>query len=250
MEKTDSLARRKNVIKEVIEAFTRKGVDPKTYEGRHYILWIEAEDAVFNDLTASNRKDLTLRVELLSKLEDEHGIVLGDIETKKGNPEGEFEKFMEMKVEDVALCIETKPIMPSSTPSKENVTKARITLAPSSPGALKQPEGYVIDSEHAPYNIGRVIEPGDPINRVNDIEIVDDSTPPYVSRTHAHIGFSTTLGFYIQREKVTNTNKTKVISKNSSKIHDLYTDIDMGRLSNDDTIVLSNYVRLLFQLID
>ena len=222
MGKIDSVERREAVIKSVVKTFLEKleklkgsGIDSEYFKGKRYILWIETKEAspeeiseiVFNELAKKESKGLTLEQEIMDGLYQK-GIMIDSLEIRHGTSEGNYER---KEIADVIMFIEEKALATVTTSQQSPVIKARITLAPGSPGGLVKPKGYKIDSKHAPYYIGRVIEPDDPINRVNDIEIVDDTYT--VSRTQAHIGFSNESGFYIEREK--GDNRTKVFSRDN-----------------------------------
>lgn len=259
MEKCDSFERRKAVVNSIVEVFKGFGVDRSYFKGRRYILYIEtkrdAKAVVFQDLTSKNTKGLTLNQEIMDSLSVK-GFEITSIELRHGTPDGNQDQVKKKKeVEDVVLFLEETTIHTSSpntssptVPSK--VMKARITLAPGSPGALKQPEGYEIDSEHVPYNIGRAIEPGDNSNRINHIEIIDETRR--VSRIQAHIDFVEPLGFAIQldpndswkKHKKIKTNRTKRIRKGEAMGLDTLTS-ELG-LQDGDYIELSHQVTLVF----
>lgn len=250
MEKSDSFDRRRAVLESVVEVFKAFRIDRKNFEGKQYILWIETKgenkDEVFVDLTMKNANGLTLNEEIIDFL-FRKGYEIDSIELRHGTPENNLDRIKKKEAANVVMYLEEVSILGTSqTPTI--VLKARLTLAPGSPAALKQPEGYEIDNKHAPYNIGRVIEPDDPINRVNEIEIVDDTFT--VSRTQAHIGFSNELGYYIQREKGDYI-RTKVIRKGDpTPEHKLASEYVLFPLLDSDIIELNGYVRLLFQVID
>lgn len=233
------------VIKSVVASF-KDDLDKKNSKNKGYVLWIDTKKTVFDDLLDMNANGLTLKEEIKARL-SKLGFEIGSLELKLGKPEGDLSYFTEIKALDITMYLDIVAA-PISVISSDVVMKARITLAPGSPAALKQPEGYEIDSKHVPYNIGRVIEPDDPINRVNDIEIVDDTYT--VSRTQAHIGFSNELGYYIQREKGDYI-RTKVIRKgDTTPEHKLASEYVLFPLFDSDIIELNGYVRLLFQVID
>lgn len=218
MEKSDPFDRRRAVLESVVEVFKDFGIDRKNFKGKHYILWIETRGEnkaeVFVDLTMKNTNGLTLKEEVIDHL-FRKGFEIDSIELRHGTPENNLDRIKKREVTNVVMYLEEASLLATSqTPTI--VLKARITLASGSPAALKQPEGYVIDSTNTPYNIGRVIEPGDTTNRINHIEIVDE-TREYSSRCLAHIDFSDAIGFYIQREKPTDTNLVEVIRKAETK---------------------------------
>lgn len=218
MENSDSFDRRRAVLESVVEVFKAFKIDRKIFKGKHYILWIEAKcenkDEVFVDLTMKNANGLTLNEEIIDLL-FRKGYEIDSVELRHGTPENNLDRIKKKEAANVVMYLEEVSILATSqTPT--TVFKARLTLAPGSPAALKQPEGYIIDSTNTPYNIGRVIESGDTTNRINHIEIIDE-TREYSSRSLAHIDFSDTIGFYIQREKPTDTNLVEVIRKTETK---------------------------------
>lgn len=232
------------VIKSVVASF-EDSLDKKNSKNKGYVLWIDTKSIVFDDLLDKNANGLTLKEEIIDRL-SKLGFEIGSLELKLGKPEGDLTQCTKIKALDVIMYLGfvTAPL---SEESSEVVFKARISLAPGSPGGLVKPKGYRIDSKHAPYNIGRVIEPDDPINRVNQIVIVDDTYT--VSRTQAHIGFSNELGFYIEREK--GDNRTIVFSRdNPTQGHKLAIESIPFPLIGGEIIELNGYVRLLFQIID
>lgn len=219
MEKRDSFDRRRAVVTSVVELFKDIRIDRKSFKGKKYILWIKANDEtkeeVFVDLTMKNANGLTLEEEIIDNL-FKKGFEIGSLGFRHGSPENNLDRLKKKEIADIILYLEETSIMVSSQVSNI-VIKARLTLALGSPGALKQQEGYLIDSTNVPYNIGRVIEPGDTTNRVNHIEIIDENRI-YSSRSLAHIGFSEAIGgFFIQREKPTETNPVEIIRKNEIK---------------------------------
>ena len=151
----DTVERREAVIKSVVKIFLEKlkkledsGIDIEYFKGKRYILWIETEvestQEVFNDLTKKKKKGVTLEQEIMDGLYQK-GIMIDLIESRHGTPEGNQRTGTETA--DVVIYIEESLVM-APTPAQCTVLKARITLAPGSPGALKQPEGYEIDSKH------------------------------------------------------------------------------------------------------
>lgn len=243
--------RREAIIESVKDAFQAKRIDRKSFEGKSFILWIEVikedaveRDMVFEDITAKNSNGLTLKEEIIDDLFT-IGYGIDSIELRQGKPKNGSGQIEGKKDLGVVLYLEETSVISHAQPSGK-IMKARIVLVPGSPGKLKKPKGYIIRSDKAPYNIGRMIEPGDPIGRVNDIEIIDENDPPLVSRTQAHIGFSAELGFYIQRDSA----KTELISKLDNKRHSLGSELSQFPLFNGDIIELNSHVRLLFQIID
>lgn len=228
MKKCDSFERRRAVLESVVEVFKDFRIDRKNFKGKRYILWLEAKgenkEEVFADLTMRNANGLTLNEEIIDLL-FRKGFEIDSIELRHGVPEDNLDKIKQKEKEgkikkkeatSVVIYLEEASFL--ATPQASTIVlKARLTLASGSPAALKQPEGYVIDSKHTPYNIGRVIEPGDATNRINHIEIIDE-TREYSSRSLAHIDYSEAVGFYIQREKPTETNPVEVIRKTEAKI--------------------------------
>lgn len=236
------------VIKSVVTSF-EDNLDKKNSKNKGYILWIDTKKTVFDDLSNENANGLTLKEELIDRL-SKLGFEIGSLEIKLGKPDGDLSRYTEIKALDMTMYLDIVAA-PISVISSDVVMKARITLAPGSPGALKQPEGYEIDSKHVPYNIGRVIEPDDPINRVNDIEIVDDTYT--VSRTQAHIGYAANM-FFLQRdmkhgqkpnEKITNRT---TITRENGVVDDLKFSSKIS-LKDGDTINLSDCVSLQFTLL-
>ena len=250
----DSFERRNAVIESIKETF--KGFNRNNCKGKPYRLWIEADAITFGDLTSKDSDGLTLEQELsvcLSKI----GYEIGSLKVRNGSkPEGNPTTCKTTKNLVVEMWLEEEKIIDGGKEDKikdkncKDIHKARITLAPGSPGSLKKPEGYVIESAHAPYNIGRVIEPGDNLSRTNHIEVIDETFR--VSRTHAHIGYSPQYGFYIQCEyKPSGINEAKRIRPNDAVPETpLKSPNDMLKLQDGDLIELSGLVRLLFQRID
>lgn len=244
----ESFERRIAVVESVEKTF--KTLGKKNCEGKNFLLWVEDNDTAVLDLSAKNADGLSLEQELVNRLSNK-GYNIGKLEIRKGKPDGDpmpchsderlkFQMFLEIVSKSMSI-----------SPSQSMVMKASITLAPGSLGSLVLPEGYVIDSEHVPYNIGRVIEPGDNTNRINHIGIVDDTHQ--VSRIHAHIGFAANV-FYLQRDKkpgqrpndritnrttITRNEREENLSSLSSKIS----------LKDGDIINLSDCVSLLFTVL-
>lgn len=250
MGKIDSVERREAVIKSVVNTFLEKlkkledsGVDIEYFKGKHYILWIETKvestQEVFNDLI-KKKKGVTLEQEIMDGLYQQ-GIMIDSLEIRHGAPEGNPER---KEVADVVIYIVESSVT-APTPTQDNVFKARITLASGSPGGLVKTKGYLIDSKHTPYNIGRVVKPGSS-NRINHIEIIDETSR--VSRTHAHIDFDDKDGFFIQKdENQEGTNLTVVIRKGDDDFE--LRGSGIRYLKDGDIIVLRNTVRLVFHII-
>lgn len=235
--KLESYEIRQAIVDAVLGMFRQ--IERKNSEGANYVLGIETNDILFNDLILlENANGLGLRKELLNGLY-KRGFEIGDIEIKQGKIDGNPMRCSPNNVPDLVLFLER---ITAESVSEEEMTKARITLAPGSPGGLKKPKGYIIYGEKAPYNIGRVIMPGDGSNRVNHIEIEDDTR--HVSRTHSHICYSKTTGFYIQREKPTASNLVEVIKNKETKV--LNNDKATVILEDGDKIRLSSIVVLEF----
>lgn len=247
----DAFERRKLVIESVLETFKRVFPSKKLCRGKCYHLWIDTDDITLTGLAGGEpQSGIVLKDELDDRLE-KNGYDC-KIEIRQGRPtKGNPTPCVSVGPLDIEMYLsEPERIIDDPHIDVEKVTRARITLAPNSPGGLKEPEGYVIESAHAPYNIGRVIEPGDNLNRVNHIEVIDDTRR--VSRTHAHIGYSQKYGFYIQCEyKQSGVNLTNRIRPCDAVPEiPLKSSNDMLRLQDDDIIELSGLVRLLFKIID
>lgn len=235
-----SFERREAVVESVVETF--KDLDKKNCSDKVFVLWMEVDDTIFLDLA-----NITLKLTdcLITK-----GFDIGKLELRKGKPNGDPMPCKKDERVDFPMYLEIISESTLMSSSQSKMMKARITLAPGSPGSLVRSEGYEIDSEHTPYNIGRVIELGDTTNRINHIEIVDDTHQ--VSRIHAHIGFAANM-FYLQRDKKPGqrpdekiTNRT-TITRND-RIENLKNLSSIMSLKDGDIINLSDYISLLFTI--
>lgn len=210
----NSFERKTAVIDSIVATF-KNNLDRKNSKNKKYVIWIDTQKPVYDDLLDKNANGLTLKEEIIEKL-SKIDFKFGSLELRLGIPEENLLQCTEIVAADITMYLD---IVTSalSVSSSVLVKKARLSLAAGSPGALKQQEGYLIDNTNTPYNIGRVIEPGDSINRINHIEIVDE-TRLLSSRSLAHIGFSETIGgFYIQREKPTETNRVEIIRETETR---------------------------------
>lgn len=134
--------------------------------------------------------------------------------------------------------------------------RAVVTALPGRGSLIK--EAYILDSAQCQhYNIGVGASPQLPMNafRENHIAIDDDITSvqyennKFVSRSHAHIGFSEELGFYLQVEaggsRVHSGNRTQVFRKQQViEAENLAVPVV---LQSGDIIVLGKTVALKFE---
>lgn len=244
----NAFERRKLVIESVLLTFKKVFSNRRSCKGKHYLLWIDTDQITLIGLTEKDSQSgIELQDELMDQLEKKGFECY--IEIRQGVPNGDPTLCVNVDNLDIDMYL-SEAVTIINGPDLGKITKARITLNPQSPGSLKQPS-YEIDAANAPYYIGRTNESNDTQSRMNDIEIIDDTRR--VSRTHAHIGFSSRHGFYLQTDKGSNgtPNSTRRISRKPN-----YSEIDLNSLDakaslNDgDIIVLNKFVKLLFSQID
>ncbi len=180
-----------------------KLIDDKEYSnGMKLVLWLDTDALRFKQYNNEQ-----YRHRMLSTLVNEHGYAFDDVSFSIGNPAGELRAT---RIGDNPL--EYLQVIENIETPVSHSCKASISIFGDA-GSLMQ-EKYILSSDEmkekmiSAYNIGAGRFPKIPTGyRENHIAIDDNPQSPqveknkYVSRMHAHIGFSETFGFYLQVEK-------------------------------------------------
>lgn len=173
-----------------------------TTVGKRLIVWLECDMAKFANYDTDAYKN-----RILSALVNERGYCFDEVRFSIGTP---AEELRATEIGDNHL--EYLQIVNTETVKESKSAKAMISIFGES-GSLMQ-EQYVLSSDDMKqkmipaYNIGAGKYPKIPSGyRENHIAIDDNPDSPmaeknkYVSRMHAHIGYSDKFGFYLQVEK-------------------------------------------------
>ena len=173
--------------------------NPEICKMKHLIVWFDTDTITFNSYADFSQ-------ELENYWAVESGYVFEKVELKHGKPESEkVARKIDAGIGSIAIYLQEQ-----EEGHKNSVVKRANISIFGGKGSLMQ-EQYELSSETLEkeskkyYNIGRGefpdIEGGR--YRQNHIAIDDKNnleTNRYVSRAHAHIGFSETIGFYLQVE--------------------------------------------------
>jgi hypothetical protein len=165
--------------------------------GKRLLVWFDTDETTYGAFAG-------LRDELTEHWDDERGYVFAAVTLRRGKPETGGRKAVVIPdILDVYLQEELAPV-----PEKKVAKKAVVSVF-GGKGDLLRNE-YELSSEELEkdgrdfYNIGRGefpdVEGG---YRQNHIAVDDVKNPEvngHVSRTHARIGYSEAIGFYLQVE--------------------------------------------------
>lgn len=191
-----------DLLRSIVATLGKVIEDKESSEGMKLVIWLETDALRFK-----NYANEQYCHRLLTALVNEHGYSFGDVTFALGTPAEELHATCisdnELEYLQVVDKIETpKPVS----------CRASISIFGEA-GSLMQ-EQYILSSDEmkekmiSAYNIGAGRFPKVPTGyRENHIAIDDNPQSPfveknkYVSRMHAHIGFSDTVGFYLQVEK-------------------------------------------------
>lgn len=202
-EKKLRLESKDSLLRSIDKTLGRLIEDKDSTKGMKLILWLDTND----ELEYKKYANEQYRHRLLTALVNEYGYYFEDVSFSIGKPTEELRASRigenEFEYLQVVDKIETpKPVS----------CRASISIFGEA-GSLMQ-EQYILSSDEmkekmiSAYNIGAGRFPKVPTGyRENHIAIDDNPQSPfveknkYVSRMHAHIGFSDTVGFYLQVEK-------------------------------------------------
>jgi len=201
-EKRIELESKDDLLKSIISTLDRLVEDKDFTKGKILNIWLNADQFSF-----ANYSNDMYRHRVLATLVNERDYCFDDIKFTIGKP-----------TEDLhAICIggnelEYMEVLDNIPVVTTTSSKAMICVFGGA-GSLLQDQ-YLLSSDEmkargiAAYNIGSGQFPKIPTGfRENHIAIDDNPDSPqaeknkYVSRMHAHIGFSETFGFYLQVEK-------------------------------------------------
>lgn len=192
----DSQMKIKKATLAMLEALYFKNVDG--CKDKHILVWLDTDTTTFYSYSG-------FELELQSYWNDEKGYMFKQVEIKHGNPGTEARK-VDVHVRSIDVYIQE---IQENIVAKPTIHKAYISIYNNKGSLLKN--RYVLSSEileHGSckyYNIGRGEFPEMDSGgyRHNFIAIDDEKNleiNQYVSRAHAHIGFSENIGFYLQVE--------------------------------------------------
>lgn len=191
-----------NLLRSVVATLGRVIEDKESSEGMKLVIWLETDALRFK-----NYANEQYCHRFITALVNEHGYSFEEVSFSLGTPEEELHATRIGDNELEHLQVVENIVKPTTTSCK-----AIITIFGGA-GSLLQ-EKYTLSSDHmkermiSAYNIGAGQFPKVPTGyRENHIAIDDNPQSPmieknkYVSRMHAHIGYSDTFGFYLQVEK-------------------------------------------------
>lgn len=177
--------------------------DERSYTGKKMVLWLDADGILFQNIYDTDQ----YRQRMMSMLVNECAVRFDSIAFALGTPAAELRCTPVGKSGKVFMqVLDSEPEKPKAS------KKAAISIFGNAGSLLK--EEYVLSPEEMQkkripcYNIGAGQFPQIPTGyRENHIAIDDNPASPmmeknkFVSRMHAHIGYSDTVGFYLQVER-------------------------------------------------
>lgn len=196
------LESRSALIYSVIDTLSKLIDNKSDTAGKRIVVWLDCDRLTFNQYDNE-----AYRNQMLSALVNERGYKFGKVAFQIGKPAAELRATPILNNDWEYLQVESIDGLPKTVSCK-----AAITIFGNA-GSLLQ-ELYILSSDEmskksiTAYNIGAgqfpVTSDG---YRENHIAIDDAPDSPmveknkYVSRSHAHIGFSERIGFYFQVER-------------------------------------------------
>ena len=197
------LENKDDLLMSVISTLGKYIEDKDSTIGLKIILWLDITD----DLKFKSYANEQYRHRILTALVNERGYFFEDVSFFMGKPSEDLHATRISDNELEYLQVVENVVKPTTTSCK-----AIITIFGGA-GSLLQ-EQYTLSSDDmkermiSAYNIGAGQFPKVPTGyRENHIAIDENPQSPmieknkYVSRMHAHIGYSDTFGFYLQVEK-------------------------------------------------
>ncbi len=243
------LESREQLLKAVIRLF-RQIDDVEQYRGKRMLLWIDTDYLAFQSYDTEQYRQL-----IQQALVNEYGILFEVISFSIGSPAEELHCTPVGNSGKVYMqVLDERPVRP--------ICKASISIFRDA-GSLKK-DKYILSSEEmkekkiSAYNIGAGEFPQIPSGyRQNHIAIDDCPTSPmieknkFVSRMHAHIGYSDKFGFYLQVER----DGTRLMGKRTrifrgEQIIEMENQEVKEPLQDGDLIELGKAVVLRYVLID
>lgn len=200
-EKKAQLESKDDLLRSVVVTLKNLIDDKELSKGMTLVIWLDTEDLKFR-----NYANELYCQRLLTALVNEHGYYFEEVSFSLGRPSEEIHasRIGENELEYIQVVDKIETPEPVSC-------RASISIFGEA-GSLLQ-ERYILSSDEmkekmiSAYNIGAGRFPKVPTGyRENHIAIDDNPQSPfveknkYVSRMHAHIGFSDTIGFYLQVE--------------------------------------------------
>jgi len=197
-----SVETKDHLIHDLVRVLSDLLEDARDIDRKQLLIWIDTDQLTFDTYDSD-----AYRARLEDALANECGFCFSQIQMTCGSPASDAKAT---PIGDSGKVF-VQVITPHEKP--QQISRQATVSILGDNGSLLQPE-YVLSSEEmrqaniAAYNIGAGRSPKVPTGyRVNHIAIDDDPASPmvdrnkFVSRMHAHIGFSDQFGFYLQVEK-------------------------------------------------
>ncbi len=173
--------------------------NPELCKTKHLVVWLDTDTITFNSYSGFGQ-------ELENYWVVESGYSFEKVDLRQGKPENEKDaRMIDAGVESIAIYLQEH----KAGLGRSVVKRARVSVIGSKGSLVQDPcelSSEMLEKEGVKcFNIGRGAFPnvGEGGYRQNNIAIDDKNnleTNRYVSRAHAHIGFSETIGFYLQVE--------------------------------------------------
>ena len=222
--------------KEISELFRNAG----TGVHKHLIVWLNTDNPTFQVYD-----ELDYKKKLQEALSTDSGVIFDSVSFYNGRPIDEHKCRPLGDSNNVFYRFEDKQ------PTCKEIPKKAIISIYGNAGSLKK-ERYIISTEEMKkkgiiaYNIGVGEYPEKYPPRQNHI-VIDDNPQSsmyeinkYVSGSHAHIGFSDRLGFYLQIE--TNSKKNAIVRHKEGSEQTLSSPFALEPLQNGDLVILGKLV--------
>lgn len=220
--------------------------DPDICLTKNLIIWINTDTTTFQSFPG-------IEQELTNYWETERGYIFQQIELRLGKPE-EGERQVDAGLESMDIYLQE--VAMDAVPVEHINNRATISLYGRNGSLLK--DCYELSSEELQrqhrkyYNIGRGEFPdveggGYRQNHIAIDDVNNQEKNQYVSRTHARIGFSKKIGFFLQVEwggSQLSGNRTQIY-RGEEKIEVENVDVKVP-LQSGDIIVLGKSVYLQF----
>jgi hypothetical protein len=173
--------------------------NPELCKTKHLVVWLDTDTITFNSYSGFGQ-------ELENYWAVESGYSFEKVELRQGRPSNEKDaRKIDSGVDSIAIYLQEH----KSDIGRGIVKRARISIFGGRGSLIQDPcelSSEMLEKEGVKcFNIGRGAFPdvGAGAYRQNHIAVDDKNnleTNRYVSRAHAHIGFSEIIGFYLQVE--------------------------------------------------
>lgn len=199
---TEVLEDKEHLVKSIISTLTKLVEDPDITAGKQLVIWLDCDQLTFSGYDTD-----AYRQQILSALVYERDFGFEQVAFSIGRP------AKDLRATRIGGNNNEYLQMVDSNPVRQVVNTRSVISIFGNAGSLVQ-EKYELSCEDmqrrriTAYNIGAGQFPQVPSGyRENHIAIDDNPASPmaeknkYVSRMHAHIGFSDKIGFYLQVER-------------------------------------------------